>query len=86
MTATVEVKDENWKQRFAEKARKAKAENFERNFHALYGRRPSVHSIETLEGNYVHSKAVADKDWAILNATKEWGERYERMKREELGE
>lgn len=86
MTATVEVKDESWKQRFAEKERKAKAEDFERSFVINYGRRPSVHSIATLEGNYEHSRSVAEKDLSILQATKQWDERYEEMKRKELGE
>ena len=86
MTATVEVKDENWKQRELEKERKEKAEEFERCFPIRHGRRPSNLELETLKQNCELDESRATESRDLYERCKAWDERYESMKREELGE
>ncbi len=86
MTATVEVKNENWKQREAEKERKEKAERFESMFQTQYGRRPSTNDLETIRQVHEHYQSNAESTLYLYKRCKEWDERYEEMKRKELGE
>lgn len=86
MTATIEVKDESYKQREAEKERRQKAEDFGPSYIRQYGNRPSVQELETLRQNYELHKERAENALYYYKKCKEWDDRYERMKREELGE
>lgn len=86
MTATVEVKDENWNQREAEKERRKKAEEFGPSYIRQFGNRPSLLDLETLWQNFELDRTRMESSHYLHKKCKEWDERYERMKREELGE